>query len=440
MFQQGSEKRFSVYYAALFGSIGAISPFFALWLDHGGISASMIGLIVATPSVAMLFTTIALGRWADRLRDRRTAVVVANWVIFFAHVPLIFSTSPWLLLALWCVSGIAMHAMVPATDAAALSLTARQGSDFARIRVYGSIGFIAALTLAGMLYERQGIAMFIVLLVLGNLSRLVFAYRLPVIPTAQSAQSMNPASVSSATPATPATSATSVALAANLAGEDKQAPPVSLKTESYRAGRGGDAPPDSDQRDPLYRPAIVLTLIGAALINASHAVFNTFGILLWTQQGLSETVSSLAVSAGVVAEVILMWRFKSLTQDISARALLIFAALCGVVRWSVLAIEPSLPLLIAVQLLHGVTFGMMYLAGASFISRRVPESDAARGQAMLATLTTACMASAMFISGVLFDQWGGALYWGMTLCCCSALLVLVGSYRFMLPAEASPIV
>lgn len=384
-----AEQRFSLYYALLFGGIGAISPFAALWMDHVGIEASMIGAIVAAPSIAMLLTTLALGRWADGLTDRRQAIIVGNWIILLVQLLLFIATDDWIVLMVWLVIGIVMYAKVPITDASALSLTRRLGSDYARIRVFGSLGFVLMLTLAGYLYDRLGIGVFIIGMLISNVLRLLAAYQLPSLPRA-SAPSIRSAS---------------------------------MITESVGSiARPGD--------NPLYQPGILLTLLGAAMINASHAMVNTYGILLWTQQGLSESLSSLAVGLGVVVEVGLMWWFKSLTRNVSARACLLVAAVCGLLRWSLLASEPSVALIFAAQALHGVTFGVMFLASASFISRRVPDESAARGQSLLAIITTACMAIATFGSGQLFDAWGGGLYWIMALMCCLAMLCIACSYRF----------
>lgn len=338
----------------------------------------MIGIIVAAPSIVMLLTTIKIGRWADSLRDRRLAIVAGNWVILLVNLVLFFYTNSWIVLFVWTIAGIAMYAKIPITDAAALSLTQRRGTDFARVRVFGSIGFIVAITLAGYTYEHIGIGSFLLVLLFGNIVRLLISYQLPVI--------------------------------------------TRVPTEPV--------PSTNTKHESLYQAGILLTLAGAALINASHAMVNTFGILYWTRQGLSESMASMAIGIGVTAEVFLMWRFKSLTRRVSARACLLFAAACAVIRWSVLASDPSVSVLFLVQILHGVTFGLMYLATANFIARRVPESAAARGQSLTATMTTGCMAAANFSAGWLFEFWAGDVYWLMVAMCFAAVVALSLSYRF----------
>ncbi len=373
------EWRFSFYYAALFASIGSIGPFFAVWLDSQNIDAKTIGIIVAAPSIAMLFTTVRLGRWADELGSRRTAIIVGNVLVLLAQLVFFWPQSPWVIMFIWMFCGIIMYAKVPITDAAALSLTEQRGSDFARVRVFGSIGFVVALTLSGLVYDRVGMMAFVPILLLGNILRLWLSIELPTV---------------------------------DRRSVTKVSSPTGASVEV--------------QSNDFYRLGIVLTIVASGVIHSSHAVFNTFGILLWTQHGFSETTASLLVGIGVVAEILLMWRFKSLTKRLSARSCLVIAAVCGMVRWSLLALAPPLWLMFVVQMLHAVTFGLTFLATASFIARRVGEDNAARGQALSATVMTALMAIMVYLSGYFFDLLQLQLYWIMAaMCVLSAVLVLL---------------
>ena len=413
MKQATDEQRFSVYYAVLFGSIGAMFPFAALWMNQAGIEPAMIGVIVSGPSVAMLLTTITLGRLADNLPERRQAIIAANWIILLVHLTLFLTTKEWVVLLVWLLAGIAMYAKVPITDAAALGLARRNGSDFARVRMFGSIGFVLMLSVAGFAYERWGIGTFVMGLFIANVARLLAAYYLPLMSTnGMSANGMS----------TNGNSANAHSHEASI-----------LKTSTPKTSIPKTSAPKAATSisQSLYQPGILLTLIGGALINASHAMVNTYGILLWTEQGLSESVASLAIGIGVIVEVALMWWFRSLTQHVSARTCLLVAAACGMLRWSLLASYASLPVIFAAQALHGVTFGVTYLACVNFISRRVSEQAGARGQSLLATLTTACMAMATFTCGQLFDHQGSTIYWLMGSVCLLAMLCIFVSYRFL---------
>ena len=259
-----------------------------------------------------------------------------------------------------------------------MSVTKQRNTDFARVRVFGSIGFAVALAVSGYVYDFIGMIAFVPILFLGNLLRLWLSIKLP----------------------------------------KTEKRPVTSPDERLQDSSSG-----------LYQMGVLVTIVGSSFIQASHAVVYTFGILLWTQQGISEATGSLLIATGVVAEVVLMWKFKVVTRFLSARGCLIFAAVCGVLRWAVLATSPSLLITFIAQALHSITFGLTYLATATFISRRVGDADAARGQSLSATVMTALMAVAMYVSGHYFDALGMNLYWIMAgLCALAAILILL-SYK-----------
>ncbi|MEE9321595.1 MAG: MFS transporter [Granulosicoccus sp.] len=375
------EQRLALYYAVLFATIGSVGPFFALWLNHKGIDAAMIGVIAAAPSVAMVMTTMHIGAWADRLADWRTAVLLSNWSIFLINCLLLVSNNAWFILVIWTLGGVLMMAKIPIMDAASLSLTNRRGTDYARVRVFGSVGFVLAVVTAGALFDRMGIQAFIWVLLVGCVARILASHALPQLR------------ISDPVAETPTDSTT------------------------------------NDAGNSLFQPAILLTIAGSALINASHAFFYTFGMLQWSANGLSEFMSSLLWGSGVVAEIVLMWLFASVSKRVSARACLIIAGGAGILRWSITAQQPDLAWLFFSQLLHAATFGLLFLATANFISRRVSDSNAARGQAFSATLTTSCMAIATLLSGLFYESWGVAVYRAMAVLCLVGVLLVAASYR-----------
>lgn len=390
MLNLNPEQRFSIYYFALFASIGSVAPFFAVWLDSLGIDAETIGLIAAAPSLCMIFTTVFIGRWSDALNERRTAIIVCNALILALQILFFWPVNTWLILIVWTLSGILMFAMVPVTDAAAISITTIRNTDYARVRMFGSVGFIVAVATSGYLYEAVGILAFVPVLLAGNLLRLGFSTLLPD------------------------------------------------ENSARQASTRGDPAVLQCKHSSLFSAGVLLTVVGSSLIQSSHAVVYTFGILLWSQQQISESTGSLLIAIGVVAEVVLMWRFRMVANRLSARGCLFIAAVCGILRWTILAMSPPVILIYVAQLLHGVTFGLTFLATALFISRRVGEVNAARGQGLSATVMTACMALTTYLAGHLFERLGLQLYWLMGGLCGAAILCLLLSYLTRLDQSEGP--
>jgi PPP family 3-phenylpropionic acid transporter len=370
------ERRLAIYYTALFFSIGSIGPFVALWLDSRGANPSQTGLIVAAPSVAMVLTTVLLGSWADRLADWRTAIIACNWAMLMLVVWFFVRQNIIDIFVVWTLAGVIMMAKIPIVDAASLSLTCRMKLEFGRIRAFGSAGFIVAVILAGQLYEHVGISAFIWVLTGGAALRIAAAHLLPGF----------------------------------------RAEPV----RQVHIAVFGSA---------LRHSGFLLTIAGSALISGSHGFFYTFGMLHWSESGIGTSDSALLWSTGIGVEVLVMWRFAAMARHLSARVCILIAGVAGVLRWCAFALEPSMLWLFLLQGLHGVTFGLLYLATVNFISRRVHDRYAAQAQALSATLSTSAIAAATLASGFLYARLGEQGYWAMAGMCAAGMLLTATSYR-----------
>ena len=371
------DPRLSLFYALNFGGVGIALPYLALWLESRGVDASTIGAIAASPSFAMLATTLAFGAAADRLADWRTAIVIGTWATCAAFSLLFVVDGTVGIWIAWTLGALLMLGVVPIADGATLSLTRRRGTAFGPVRAAGSAGFIVGLAAGGALLERFGPGAFVPALVAAALARAGAALALPRFGRAR-----------------PDPAAAAVPVAAIL-----------------------------------RHPGFLAVLLGGALINASHAFLYTFGLLHWTRTGLSETVGSLLWTVSVVAEVVLLWRFADISRRVSARGCLLFAGLVAALRWVVTGTDPGLPALFALQVLHAITFGLGYIATASFIARRVDDRIAARAQALSATLATGCMAVMMLVSGALYKRFAGHGYAAMAAVCLVGVALVGASFR-----------
>ncbi len=377
------DPRLSLFYALNFGGIGVALPYLAVWLDGRGVDAATTGAIAASPSFAMLATTLVFGTAADRLGDWRTAIVAGSWATCVVYALLFVVDGRMGIWIVWTLGSLLMLGVVPIVDGATLSLVRRRGTAYGPIRAMGSVGFIVGLSAGGVLIERFGSAAFVPVLVGAALARALTSLTLPRFGRAPPA---------SATPP--------------RAAESVPAPATAI----------------------LRHPGFLAVLLGSALINASHAFLYTFGLLHWTRTGLSESTGSLLWTVSVVAEVVLLWRFADIARRVSARRCLLFAGAIAALRWLLTGTDPGLPLLLALQTLHAITFGLAFIATASFISRRVDDAIAARAQALAATLTTGCMAAMMLVSGGLYERLGGLGYAAMALVCLVGIVLVAASF------------
>jgi len=365
---QSAEARIANYYGVFFLAIGSVMPFAAVWFQHLEFTPAMSGTIFAVPSILTILLTVLVGRWADRLRDWRTAIILCNAVVSILVAYLLFRQSYWEVLVVYALVGFFSHATAPIIDAAALDLTHRRGSDFARLRAVGSLGFIVGIVAGGALFDVIGISWFAWIMFAGMLARTWASVVLP----------------------------------------------------HFREGSTAQSETTQHAMREFLQPGIVLVLFGAALINASHGFVNLFAVLHWTSVGISTTMGSILWTVGVAAEIALMWGFRHLAKSVSARKCLLWSAIIATLRWFVTGTDPSLPVLFLLQSLHAITFALMFLASVNFIARRVHPKHAAQAQSVSAMMVTFCMAISIWVAGWLYGIVGGQGYWAM------ALMAIVG--------------
>ena len=387
------ETRVSTYYAVFFLTIGAIMPFVAIWLEELGISTNMSGVILAAPPLAIVLFNIIIGSWADRLSDWRSAIIGCNLIVLITCAGLVLWQNPWTILALWTLSGLFLMSSSPITDAASLSMSERRGSDYAKIRAFGSIGFIIGILIAGKLFETLGMRWFGAVLLVCALIRVIAAIGLPKFR------------------------------APALSSHNTQ--PDTRLFSGLVSGM------------TLFKqPGIFSVIFGAALINSSHSFNNIYAVLHWTQTGISTSMASLLWAIGVFAEVMLMWGFTRLSKRISARHCLLAASAACTFRWFFTGVNPELGVLFLLQALHSITFGLTFLASVNFIAKRVDPQHAAQAQSVLATLSVFLMAIGTWLSGQFYDTLGGYSYWAMAVMAIVGGGFVLNSYRTQLEDKA----
>ena len=171
-------------------------------------------------------------------------------------------------------------------------------------------------------------------------------------------------------------------------------------------------------RDPRFL-AIIVT---SALIQSSHQAYYIFASIAWQQEGFGGlTIASLWV-LGVLAEIVVFAASPRFT--LQPATLVIIAALCAVARWVITAQAPAFPILAAVQLMHGLTFGLTQVGTMGLMVRHVPPHIMARGQGFLAGCSGIVASSVSILTGAVYARYGQGAYYLMAALAGLAALVM----------------
>jgi PPP family 3-phenylpropionic acid transporter len=113
----------------------------------------------------------------------------------------------------------------------------------------------------------------------------------------------------------------------------------------------------------------------------------------------------------VFAEIALMSFSLRVFRAIGATRLLVLGGMGCVLRWTILAFDPPLALVIIAQILHGATFALAHLGAMYFILKAVPPRLTATAQSLNSVCSAGMvMGLATFASGPLYASFGGLTY------------------------------
>jgi MFS transporter, PPP family, 3-phenylpropionic acid transporter len=340
-------------FAHYFG-LGAVLPLLAVALEARGLRPSQYAWVMMLVPLSRLFAPPIWGALADRhlgamtlLRANTALAAVAMFVLFVSsEVPAIVAA-----FALWA---LVSSSLGPLVEASAYRMLGPAASNFGYVRVFGSIGFAASTLALGWFGVDR-------------------AVRIPFVLAAVSFLFAGAATWRLAEAALPTRAALGPAVRA-------------LAT----------------------RPDVVLLWLGSALYYFAHGAFDAyFGPYAKSLAGASMATISAAWSIGVLAEVACIWFVPRWLTRRSGRALLVGAALVAALRWALLSRAQSDIELLALQPLHGVTFGVWYLGFVHENQARAPSGIRATVQGMAQACIGAGAFSATLVGGYVLEHLGG---------------------------------
>lgn len=363
----GPAARYASVYGGIFLIVGIMLPFWPLWLASRGLDAIEIGIVFAVGAWVRVLTDPFVTLAADRTGNGRAMLILCALLCALGFAGFVPAWGFWPIVLVTFFQSTFLRALIPLSESQTMAAVLSDGLDYGRIRLWGSIAFIVGALGTGRLLEASGPDM-VLWLVLG---------------------------------------AASLTLAATLLLPDRRGARL----------EGGLRAVLPVLRD---RP-VLLFLLAASLVQASHAVLYGFGTLHWTAAGHSETLIGWLWAGGVIVEIMLFAVSGPIIARAGAVRLLMLAALGGVARWLLFAWSTALPVLIVGQVLHAATFAAAHLATMHFVARNAPPGLSATSQGLYAAISGTVMGLAMLASGGLYERLAGGAFVPMAALCAAAL-------------------
>ena len=365
----------SQYFIGFFFAYGVYLPFWALWFENQGVSATDIGLLIgigfATRCVANLVITPRIHKVEHLLPTLRWLSLAA---LLFIGFHFFTGGSFWLMALATVLFNLCCGPAIPLSDAMANYYARLQMLDYGRTRLWGSVAFIGGSTVVGLLVASYGTDMILYTALAGIFVSLLLSLRNP-----------NPMPVT-------------------VSEEHAERPKLSQLLREW---------------------PVIKFLVLVALIQGSHAAYYSFSSIYWKSAGHSEELIGYLWSLGVVAEVAVFALSKRLFSGWSLRALFVAAAIGVIARWGLMASTTAIIALAAIQLLHGVTFAMAHIAAIQYI-QHAPQNKMVALQALYNAIPLGAFIALMTtLSGWGYDNWGANVFWAMALMGVLALFIKV---------------
>ncbi|WP_310626533.1 MFS transporter [Limnohabitans sp.] len=345
---------FAALSASYFAHIGFFNPYLPLWLKDLGFSIAIIGLLTAVQAATRVLAPYGWGWLSDHTGERvKLLRYCAGAALLCSAGLLVHGGVAWMAFVLLLMF-IHTSAMMPMSEAALAHLVSTaQGFDarrYGRVRLWGSLGFLVMVFVAGAWFELQGMQSFpawaVGSLVLLNLS----VWWLP---------------------------------------------------NRKETVHHGEVRPSVM---PVLRQRKVQWFFATVFFHVlSHIGIYVFFSLYLDELGYSKIMIGVLWAVSVAAEIVWFFTQSRWLPKFSLSMWMFICAAAMVVRMALTTwAAPWLWALVLAQLLHALTFATQHTACIALLSHHFPGCLRSRGQALYASIGYG-------VPGVLGALGGGAL-------------------------------
>ncbi|MFO8024607.1 MFS transporter [Thiohalophilus sp.] len=375
--------RLSSFYLFYFASLGALVPYWGLYLKSLGYGATAIGTLMGIVMATKIISPNIWGWIADHTGKRMAIVQLGSLLAALTFMGVYVSSDFWWLVLVMAVFSFFWNAALPQFEATTFNYLAGEVHRYSSIRLWGSVGFILSVWGVGYALEGQAIQW------LPHVLLFLFA----------------------------AIWLSSVVVPEEAAGH------MLLDHQPLR--------------QVLAKPAVAGLLVACFLMQASHGPYYTFYSIYLEEVGYSLNKIGLLWALGVLAEVGVFLVMHRLVPRFGLRWLLMLSLLMATMRWVLIGLFPQwVSIMIMAQLLHAASFGVYHAAAIQMIHLFFTGRHQGKGQALYSSLSFgAGGAVGSFYSGYLYDLAGPLVMYSL-----AAMLSLVGTlvvYIFVYPPQAS---
>ncbi|WP_273265139.1 MFS transporter [Flexistipes sinusarabici] len=367
---------FSLFYFLNFASLGVFLPYLALFFKENGFSGLQIGIVLAlVPLCKFVFTskwTKLFGASPMPHLFAASSVLLANIALYFLILFPGFFTAAVIVF----VFSTLRVGLLPAVDHCSMEFFKKSGIEYGKMRMFGSIGFIASTVIMGKIVDIWGVD--------------------------------------------------SIVIAASVLGCISAVPLIFLQL-SDSVGKN-----DREKGSEAFPLFFYFILVAVIFYFASFKFFGSFFNIKIDEAGYSQFHAGAIWGFGILCEVFVMYYAGSIFRKYKAVNVLILSMFLGAFRLFVIAFSANLLILYTVNLLHGFAFGAYHLSVLRLIQQKLPEKVRLKAQSRYSEMSFGLGAIiGSVLSGIIYDMAGvNAIFTiGGLLAVFSSIIVFIGGKK-----------
>lgn len=349
---------FSFTYFTYFSVLALVVPFLSVFLDGRGFDSREIGELLAVFTATKIIGPTMWANAADKSGNLKGIIQVGAFLALLSFSLLFYVQSYWPIAFVLAVFSLFWTGIQPQLEVMTLASIRRSAHIYARIRLWGSIGFIITVTLAGELLVSYHSEVFVIM-------GWVILFALFVSSCL-------------------------------------------LQQKSNKAVNS--AQPSSGIWERLKQPNFILFFIAGLLLQLSFGAYYSFFALYLRDLGYPSISIGLYISLGAVAEIGIFVIAGKLYQLFGPRILLSFSLLITALRWYLTGhFADTAIILFLTQLIHAASFGLYHTASIQYLQHHFIAKQQNRAQAIyIAGVYGLGGALGAYLAGVYWDNGQGA--------------------------------
>ncbi|GAA5138869.1 MFS transporter [Thalassotalea piscium] len=349
--------RLSSSYFWYFSILGLVVPFLPVFLDGNGFSSIEIGEILAIFTATKIIGPSLWAIIADKSGKQLAVIRLGALLTCICFAMLFFVETYWPMTFALAMFSLFWTAILPQLEVLTLTSIKRSPKIYARVRLWGSIGFIVLAIISGELLDTFGSETFTII----GFIILICLY---------------------------------------------------LSTLFVKQPRLGASSQVKTSRiiDKLLTKGFIMFFIAGLLLQASFGPYNSFFALYLRDLEYPAFAAGLYISIGVIAEIGIFIIAGRLYQLFGAIWLISISMFISAIRWYLTgSFAGSAWILLIVQLMHAASFGLYHSASIQYLQQHFAANQQNRGQAIyIGGVYGVGGALGAYIAGVLWQGGIGA--------------------------------